>query len=120
MGAPATNELENLVVLSSNVRLYVPSTFDVTQPADNTDEVRRAAELMSEAFGGATAFRARGCWKSTTGGLVTEEVTVVESYCSDEDLRRHIVRILGAARAIKHRMQQEAVALEVNGRLYLV
>jgi hypothetical protein len=114
------SELENLIVLSSNVRLYVPSTEEVNEACDNSLVVRETADLFSECFGGATIYKALGCWRSPAVGLVTEDVTIVESYCGEAELSENIRRVLLWAKAVKARMSQEAIALSVNGKLYFV
>ena len=113
-------ELEALAGLGSNVRLFVPSTLDIDQKAVNSSEVRMVAELFSSWFGGATAYRALGCWSSPAVGLVSEEVTIIESFCSESALASRISEVIDFARALRDRLRQEAVVLEVDRKLYLI
>lgn len=116
----SSNVLENLIVLSASVKLYVPSTVNINETADNSAEVRAAEEAFSGWFGGATAYRALGVWKSPVAGLVHEAITIVESFCNTADLEANISAVVSYARSMKERLGQEAVSLEVQGKLYLI
>jgi hypothetical protein len=114
------DELNGLVVLSSSIRVYVPSTIGVDIPGENAVYVEQTANLLSSLFGGATSYKAHGYWKSQVVGLVCEEVSIVESYTSSADLSAKLGEVVQFARTLKERLQQEAIALSVNGSLYLV
>ena len=114
------SKLANLISLSSNVRMFVPSTCDVDQEVDTTAHVARIQGRFSELFGGATTYKAVGCWKSPTAGLVTEKVTIVESHCTEQALGEGIDSVLELARTLRTELSQDAVAIEVNGKLYLI
>lgn len=108
--------------LSNRVALYVPSTTAVDQPLDESTAeqfVSRSLRLMSELFGGATALPASGGWVASDGKLVTERVTIVYSFTGDlttEDL----MKIKFFVESLKAEMRQEAIAVEINGRLIFV
>ena len=53
-------------------------------------------------------------------GLVSENVTIVYSYASDEALKTGIHKVLQFAHEMKSELKQSAVSLEVNGELYLI
>lgn len=114
------SELGNLFTLSSHVRVYVPSTVDVSVEAETTEQVEDTKRLLAGWFGGATAYRAVGSWVSATGALVDEDVTIVEAYCTEAQLQDHIGEVLGHARHLKKVLSQEAIAIEVQHQLYFV
>lgn len=56
--------LKNCLKLSSKITVYVPATNGIDKAADNTEQVKKTAALLSELFGGATSTPARwatGC-----------------------------------------------------------
>lgn len=56
--------LKNCLKLSSKITVYVPATNGIDQAADNTEQVKKTAALLSELFGGATSTPALGYWMS--------------------------------------------------------
>lgn len=112
--------LKNLIELSSSVKLYVPSTINVNQTIDNTKIVESVATALSNWFGGATALKAVGAWVSPQTGLVLENVTIVQSYCTETQLQENIADFINLANRLKKEMTQDAIAIEVNNKLYLI
>ena len=109
--------LKHLIRLDHNVKVVVPGTIDVDQQSDNQQYVDRTVGQLSQWFGGATAYNARGGWFSN-GRVVYERVTVVESFASD--LEPHIDSLIDLCLTLKAELTQEAIALEIDGELYLV
>jgi len=56
--------LKNLIELSSQVKIYIPSTIKVDQAFDSALIVDRIAGQFSDLFGGSTILDAVGCWAS--------------------------------------------------------
>lgn len=112
--------LKNCIELSCSVKVYVPSTYNVNITIDKKFYLESTLKLMSELFGGATASQAIGCWLSDSQGIIKEDVTTVLSYCKQEDLNKFMDQIYEHCLFLKHEMAQEAIALEVNNKLYLV
>lgn len=112
--------LKQCLKLSSKVTVYVPATQGVNMAADNTRQIEATAALLSECFGGATSTPALGYWMSPAVGLVAEKTTVVFAYASDADLQEHIGRVVDHCDTLKREMQQEAIALEINGEMYFI
>ena len=112
--------LKQYLKLSSKVTVYVPATNGVDTAADNTEQVKATAALLSECFGGATSTPALGYWLSPVAGLVAENTTVVFAYASDADLQQNIGRVVDHCEALKAEMGQEAIALEINGEMYFI
>ena len=106
--------------LQSRVSIYVPSTKNVNEHIDNTEIVMRTIGQLSDWFGGATASKAIGGWRCQDGSVVVEDVTIVYSFCTDEQLQEHAHDILGVCERIKEEMTQEAVTLEINGQVKFV
>lgn len=108
--------------LRSRVAVYVPSTMGpATVDAAAADAMTAAtAGRLSEMFGGATISIAAGAWMSGEFGLIREQITIVYSYCTDEQLEQHAADVRDLAEQIKRDMQQEAVSVEINGALYFI
>ena len=114
------SKLTNLIELSSSVRVYVPSTVDTDVAVDTSEYVTAAQTLLADAFGGATAFAAIGCWVSPHAGLVREAVTIVQAHATEAALFANVDSVLAFAEKMKAELVQDAVAIEINNKLYLV
>lgn len=112
--------LKNAIKLSQRVAVYIPSTIDVDTATDNREQIAACASLLSSLFGGATATAARGYWMSGAAGLVGEDVTVVYSFGTAEQMTEHMPDVVRFAEQLKKDMAQEAISLEYNGELYLI
>lgn len=113
-------KLKNMFKLSSKITVYVPSTCDINKQADTKKYVDACAVLFSESFGGATSCEALGYWTSPTAGLVKEKSTMVFAYCSDADLQSKIENVIDFCEAMKKELNQDAIALEINGEMYFI
>jgi hypothetical protein len=120
MDFSATVAQRNVIELSSHVRFYVPSTVSANVQVDTAEIADLVSVRFSEWFGGATRFNALGTWVSPQHGLIKEAVVVVDSYCSEDALNDHAGDVVDLAAEIKDRLKQEAVAIEVNNKLYLI
>lgn len=112
--------LEKFIKLSSRVEIYVPSTVNVNVEIDNTEYVKKTAELLSECFGGASSELLLGYWVSDTEGLVTEKTTKVYANCTTEDLEKHMEKIVKYCEQLKEELTQEAIAITVNNEMYFI
>lgn len=108
------------VELPQRVALYVPSTTDTDKPTDNAAQVERVAREFCGWFGGATAQQSAGYWISDTAGLVREAVTIVYAACTAAQLREHLPDVLNLAQQIKAEMQQEAVTITIDQKMYII
>ena len=106
--------------LDSKVSIYVPSTQNVNEEVDNTEQVKSVIRELSGLFGGATATQAVGGWVSESGETILERVTIVYSFCTSEQLREHFDDVYAIAQRIKEEITQEAVTLEINGQVKFV
>jgi hypothetical protein len=100
--------------------IYVPSTKNVNEKIDNTDEVKRVIGELSDLFGGATATQAIGGWRCANGEVVVENVTIVYSFCNSEQSVMHAKDVIGIAQRICKEYGQEAVTVEYNGQVKFV
>lgn len=114
------SRLKNAVALDRKIAVYIPGTMGTAEEADNAEEVKRAAALLSAKFGGATIQDTRGAWVSDVCGLVEEKTTVVYAFCTAEALSIELDSIIDYMYQVKSNYAQEAVSLEVNGVLYLL
>ena len=110
--------------LSERVSVYVPSTTN-TSHADSEAAAKMAgytAEQLSKFFGGATATTtdAVGYWLSDSAGLVAENVKIIYANATAEQLDEHAAEVLALAEYIKKEMSQEAVSIEISGKLYII
>lgn len=102
------------------VVVYIPTTVDVNQEIDPTPYVERAVGLLGERFGGATVREARGVWRSEELGLVGERIIQVGAFCDEEALNEGLGDVTALMGQLKQELRQEAMAIQIDGRLVLV
>lgn len=113
-------QLAGLFCLDHNIKLYIPSTIHGDQKTDNSKYIHNALCLFSDLFGGATSYDAAGAWNSSQLGLIVENVKIVESYATKEQIQSGLVKVIEYAKLIKTELHQEAVSLEYDNKLYLL
>ena len=101
-------------------RIYVPSTVDVDRPVDSSAAVSGCLSFLSGLFGGATAIDAAGAWISDSAGLVREKITICYAFTNLRGLLRGRRAVLAYAKDLRDKMSQDAVSVEIDGRLYFV
>lgn len=101
-------------------RIYIPSTMDVKNSVDNSAAVSGCLSFLSSQFGGATALDASGAWLSSSAGLVLEKVTICYAFTNLAGYLRGRRAVLDYAKTVRDEMKQEAVSVEIDGRLYFV
>lgn len=106
--------------LDCKVSVYVPSTINVNEHTDNSEQVKKTITALCKLFGGATASRATGGWVCETGETILEDVVIVYSFCTSEQLAEHFHEVIAICERIKSEMAQEAVTLEVNGQVSFI
>ncbi len=112
--------LKGLFSLDHNIRLYIPSTVSVDKKINNEQYVKDTLSLFSDLFGGATSYRAIGAWTSQAKGLVTENVTIVESFARSKEVEAGLEAVLKYAISLKKLLLQEAISLEYDNKLYFI
>lgn len=113
-------ELYRRLSLDHTIAIFVPSTQAVDQVTDSTAQVQSTLSFLGNVFGGATSSPADGVWNSDEHGLVAELVTVVRTFVSRRALEKHLDEVVQFATQLKLKMQQEAVAIDVDNQLILV
>jgi len=108
-------------MLDQIVEIYVPSTVDGNNPAPELHDMwtKRVLEQLASLFGGATAIAGRGSWIGEKG-LVLEDVQIVRSYCSKDDLAKYLAHVKNCAARLCSAMSQECVSLVINGELQFI
>lgn len=117
--AKQSSALKGQFYLEDTVKIYVPSTYNIDQPIDNTPYVNKSLEEFSRMFGGATAIDGTGSWLSDDNKLIKEKVTIVYSYAEDLD-KTKINQVVDYAKSLKEELKQSSVSLEVNGKMYFI
>ena len=112
--------LKNCIKLKSQVKIYVPSTTEVDKPIENNEWVDKTLTFLSSSFGGATTTKALGAWITNDGKLVKENVNLCFAFADQSQLENKIDEIYNFCVEMKIELKQEAIALEVNGELYLI
>lgn len=107
-------------MLKHKFSIYVPSTVNINETTDNTEKVRETLVFLSGLFGGATSTAASGAWVSDSAGLVVEDVTICYAFCSFWQMLRNRKTVKAYAARIREEMQQDAVSVEIDGRLLFV
>jgi len=101
-------------------RIYVPGTVAVDTAVDNSAAVAGCLSFLSNQFGGATAIEGAGAWLSSSAGLVTEKITICYAFTNLAGLFRGRRAVLDYAKKLRDDMSQEAISVEIDGRLFFV
>lgn len=108
------------IVLDRRVSVFVPTTVDVNVPADTGFHVEQTMQFMAELFGGVSAVEQAGLYVSSRWGAVREKTVAVRSYTTADILRQQFPLLLCFVRELQKELRQEAIALELDGRLFLM
>jgi len=113
--------LKNLFKLSHKISLYVPTkdknNIELSQELINK-MVDLTASTFSQVNGGATSTSALGYWKSASGELIKEKITVVFSYTNNLEIA--IESAIEIGEQLLTMANQDAISLEVNGELHFI
>ena len=107
-------------MLDFKVAVYVPSVDRDGNKVDQKAHAEDVARLFSQGFGGATAYPATGYWVNGRGDLVEEEIIKVEGWTTSDRATEAENLARGIAYMVCKRAKQEAVTIEVNGRMEFV
>lgn len=106
--------------LTHKISIYVPSTIEVNTKIDNSEQVEKTLVFLSGLFGGATSYNARGAWLSSSAGLVLENVTICYAFTDRRGKRLNRTAVLDYAAKLRDDMKQDAISVEIDGRLQFV
>lgn len=95
-----SNALKGQFHLDNVVKIYVPSTYNVDQPIDNTPYVNESLETFSNMFGGATAIEGTGAWVGDNNQLIKEKVTIVYSFAESLN-KKKVNEVVAYAKSLK-------------------
>lgn len=113
-------QLKNCIKLSSRITIYVPATINASEQTDNSAQVDKTASFLAGCFGGATSSPAIGYWLSPVHGLIRENTTIVFAYADQSALEQNVNALVEYCEQLKESMQQESIALEINGEMYFI
>ena len=106
--------------LNCKFAIYVPSTQNVSESVDNSDQVKYVLTELSRIFGGATTTPARGAWICDDGETVLEKIDIVYSFCTSEQAAEIFDAVIEICENLKKEMNQEAITLEYNGQVKFI
>jgi hypothetical protein len=95
--------------------VYVPSTKGVNKKITQSEFNKRISEtqkFLSKEFGGATADKRKGLFKTRGGKIVKEDVAVVENYSTFSDWKKHDQTIRKFLKKKAKKWGQESIAME--------
>lgn len=115
-----TEEMVSRLGFTSQIGVYIPTTIAVDQQADTSLQVDKTMTFMGKVFGGATHEEVRGVWNSGETGLVTENIHLIRSFCTQTVLDERMGSVIDFVETLKQELQQEAMAIEVNQKLMLI
>jgi hypothetical protein len=103
------------------VRVYVPSTRDMTTVISGEEFASRVQEVskqLAEWYGGATELPpgARGVYQTQAGDMVREDVQQVEGLCTNVEVGQLLTKV----EQWREAWGQESVLVEVDNTGYLV
>jgi len=111
--------LKGLFSLSHNIRLYIPSTINIDKKINTDNYINEGLKLFGGWFGGCTSYKAIGSWLSKNN-VVIEKITIIESYATSEQVEKNLKNVLEFGKRIKLELEQEAVSLEYDNKLYFI
>lgn len=82
-------------------------------PTELAEEIAVLEEALIDAYGGTTAWLAEGAWRNGAGDVVSEEVTVILTFC--EDTAENRLHIETLAQDFLTDSGEECVLYVING-----
>lgn len=110
------------MLLNNRVTVVVPSTIGSdAAPQELIDyHIKNALDALARVAGGSTAVNAQGAWLDARGHLVRERVCNVYAYCTDSQRPWVVKAAKRVAADIKETMNQESVAIVINGTMEFI
>ena len=115
-----SNKLAACIKLAHKVTVYGPGTVGAATAGNTSEWIARAASLLSSRFGGATSSPAVGYWLSDVHGLIRENTTIVFAYAAEQALEAGVDAVVDFCAEMRDALDQEAVALEIDGEMYFI
>jgi len=106
--------------MNNKISIYVPSRQKSGKYVYHRARIIRDTErMLSQMFGGCTTMDVQGAYCLESGEIQHERVKIAYAYA--EKLSRGVLKKVRAYCAqLKRDCNQESIALEVNGNLYMV
>ena len=111
-------KLTDLTAMFHKVGVYVPSTYGLSQQYYTGEHVKAIEDTLIRLFGGSTTIGARGAYDAVHT-VVREDVTIVYAFFPvlTDEIDEALYSI---AFSLCRSLKQESVAVELDGKLYLV
>ena len=109
-----------VVLLDRSLGIFVPTTTDVNVAADNSACIERTQQFMVELFDGVSCLQLYGLYKSDILGTIAETVVWVRSFMTATAMRDRLPLVLDFAGQLQRELRQEAIALEIDGKIALL
>ncbi len=106
-----TDLLADRLGRTNQIGIYLPQT-------ETNAVVQETLAFLGGIFGGATATTAEG--QAPEDGGEPEILNVVKTYVTKADMDRHLSKVLAFVEQLKTKLEQDALAIEVNAKLMLV
>ncbi len=123
---PASPEVDGTAVLCQRLqsctylRIVVPSRTPESGTLPLKHWTEAVVDLITRLAGGATVLPATGHWLDARGRRVTEPVRIVEGYFTRPLASDGALRLATHLAALARQMRQEALAVVVHHRLFLL
>jgi hypothetical protein len=114
------NSLTNTYSLSNTIELYIPSNI---HGIDNIElqqhYVNDISEKFTLLFGGSTLIETVSTWLNKKRKIIREKIVIIQSFAdtlNDADINE----VVSIAQHLKIELQQDAVSLKINNKLYFI
>lgn len=118
-----SNPFNNIFALENNIKVYIASKDKNGDLIDNkvrATTINNTIKTFSTLFGGATSYNALGSWVNSDNKLMVEPVEIIESYFDSKDINAKLSTALKHIHEVKKELNQEAVSIEYNNKLYFI
>lgn len=114
------NYILDLISKNRKIGIYIPTLSKHGESLPYHQSIDDSMQFMGKLFGGATCVEARGIWKTQDELLVDEKVFQVLSYTSSKALTDHVNGVISYAKNLKDNLEQDAIAVEIDGKLSII
>ena len=99
------------------LEIYIPSNIrGKADPAAHRAHVKIVSNKLTQLFGGCTAMAGTGFYKTDADETITENVTIIHVFVTEEDLQRAIRELTYQCEMIKMFMLQESVLMTIDNK----
>ncbi len=99
--------------------IYIPTTINRDESFDTSEIRDQLKKYMTCLFGGVTVLEADGTYKSGQN-IIVERVYIIKSFMKDDLMDLHLYDVLDYIDNLKRKLNQEAIAVEVNERVMFI